>query len=51
MPQMAPINWLSLFMTFIIALLIFSAMNYFATIYTPETSTKSKNDLSISWKW
>nr|YP_010022644.1 ATP synthase F0 subunit 8 [Muscina pascuorum]QOP39492.1 ATP synthase F0 subunit 8 [Muscina pascuorum] len=33
MPQMAPINWLSLFIIFSFSFMLFNLMNYY--IYTP----------------
>nr|YP_009919003.1 ATP synthase F0 subunit 8 [Orthonevra geniculata]QMP96583.1 ATP synthase F0 subunit 8 [Orthonevra geniculata] len=53
MPQMAPINWLTLFITFSLIFIMFNIMNYF--IYSPMTP-KSKNTnkiimKSMNWKW
>nr|YP_010239063.1 ATP synthase F0 subunit 8 [Phrosinella nasuta]QTF74297.1 ATP synthase F0 subunit 8 [Phrosinella nasuta] len=54
MPQMAPINWLSLFIVFSIAFMIFNMMNYY--LFTPPMPKSSikynicvKN--SMNWKW
>uniref|UniRef100_UPI0030FF20C1 ATP synthase F0 subunit 8 n=1 Tax=Panorpa chengi TaxID=757039 RepID=UPI0030FF20C1 len=53
MPQMAPINWLSLFIMFSMTLLLFNMMNYYS--YTPKsTNIKEINkisSLSLNWKW
>nr|YP_009693800.1 ATP synthase F0 subunit 8 [Panorpa debilis]QEI03733.1 ATP synthase F0 subunit 8 [Panorpa debilis] len=53
MPQMAPINWLSLFIMFSITLLLFNVMNYYS--YSPKhSSIKEINKISSSsmiWKW
>nr|WKU83799.1 ATP synthase F0 subunit 8 [Betasyrphus sp. n. AU1] len=53
MPQMAPINWLFLFLLFSIIFILFNMMNYF--IYCP-LNPKSKNltkinTTSMNWKW
>nr|YP_010022709.1 ATP synthase F0 subunit 8 [Sarcophaga plotnikovi]QOP39557.1 ATP synthase F0 subunit 8 [Sarcophaga plotnikovi] len=54
MPQMAPIGWLSLFIIFSIAFLIFNMMNYYAFIpLTPKSnlSIQMKSMNSLNWKW
>nr|WKU83813.1 ATP synthase F0 subunit 8 [Brachypalpus cyanella] len=53
MPQMAPINWLSLFLLFSLIFMLFNMMNYF--IYSPSTlKSKNMNKIytnSMNWKW
>nr|QTC08204.1 ATP synthase F0 subunit 8 [Parachauliodes yanbaru] len=52
MPQMAPLNWLILFMFFTILFMIFNIMNYY--IYTPSLTSFPKINLknySLTWKW
>uniref|UniRef100_UPI0030FE5577 ATP synthase F0 subunit 8 n=1 Tax=Prodasineura autumnalis TaxID=193254 RepID=UPI0030FE5577 len=53
MPQMAPMSWLTLFMFFSIALMMFSIMNYYS--YLPKTEeTESLKSLIVNkmnWKW
>nr|APX40814.1 ATP synthase F0 subunit 8 [Smaragdina concolor] len=51
MPQMAPINWLSLFITFIITLLVFSTMNYFFITYFPKKPVFHKKTSLNNWSW
>nr|APX40333.1 ATP synthase F0 subunit 8 [Clytra quadripunctata] len=51
MPQMAPINWLSLFMMFIVSLLMFSTMNYFFIMYSPKKSVFFKKTSLNNWSW
>nr|UFZ13076.1 ATP synthase F0 subunit 8 [Protohermes similis] len=52
MPQMAPINWLLLFILFSIILILFNIMNYYITMpNSPETSSKSFKLNSLNWKW
>nr|APX40190.1 ATP synthase F0 subunit 8 [Smaragdina rufimana] len=51
MPQMAPINWLSLFITFVISLIIFSSVNYFFIMYQPKKITFSKKTSANNWLW
>nr|YP_009560902.1 ATP synthase F0 subunit 8 [Hydrotaea chalcogaster]QAB45335.1 ATP synthase F0 subunit 8 [Hydrotaea chalcogaster] len=54
MPQMAPIGWLSLFIIFSIAFMIFNMMNYYSYNPTmPKSNLINKNNLinSMNWKW
>nr|YP_010730247.1 ATP synthase F0 subunit 8 [Blepharipa latigena]WEG23062.1 ATP synthase F0 subunit 8 [Blepharipa latigena] len=54
MPQMAPINWLSLFIIFIITFLIFNMMNYYLFIPILPKSNLMNNNMkmnSLNWKW
>nr|WRQ18111.1 ATP synthase F0 subunit 8 [Tachinomorphus sp. 1 FYJ-2024a] len=51
MPQMMPLNWLSLFFMFIMIFMIFNSLNYFSFMYTPKSSTNLKNKHSMNWKW
>nr|AXS65913.1 ATP synthase F0 subunit 8 [Tenebrionoidea sp. 20 KM-2017] len=51
MPQMAPLNWLTLMIFFIAALLVFNSLNYFSFTYKPSSSLKSKKEHTINWKW
>nr|QCG71544.1 ATP synthase F0 subunit 8 [Gasterophilus nigricornis] len=53
MPQMAPINWLSMMIIFSLSFIIFNMMNYYS--FNP-TMPKSKGPQKISasslmWKW
>nr|UFZ12816.1 ATP synthase F0 subunit 8 [Acanthacorydalis sinensis] len=52
MPQMAPINWLILFLLFSIIMIMFNIMNYF--IYSASLPKESITNLklnSLIWKW
>ncbi|YP_009437732.1 ATP synthase F0 subunit 8 (mitochondrion) [Aethina tumida] len=51
MPQMAPLNWLMLFIYFIIIFLMFNVMNYYSFLYKIKSSDIKKNKISYSWKW
>nr|AVN67457.1 ATP synthase F0 subunit 8 [Gyna capucina] len=51
MPQMMPLNWLTLYLFFIIILIGFSFMNYYSFIPTPSTSEKMIKMSSMNWKW
>nr|YP_010713121.1 ATP synthase F0 subunit 8 [Rhodesiella elegantula]WDA93987.1 ATP synthase F0 subunit 8 [Rhodesiella elegantula] len=53
MPQMAPINWLFLFIMFTVIFLLFNMMNYYSILPTSPKSDK-KNEFksnSFNWKW
>nr|YP_010868508.1 ATP synthase F0 subunit 8 [Apatetica glabra]WGU20041.1 ATP synthase F0 subunit 8 [Apatetica glabra] len=51
MPQMAPMNWLFLFIMFIMIFMLFNSVNYFSFKYTPMVKTTIKNINKINWKW
>nr|YP_009995353.1 ATP synthase F0 subunit 8 [Ochthebius glaber]QNP09769.1 ATP synthase F0 subunit 8 [Ochthebius glaber] len=52
MPQMAPMNWLVLFIMFSIIFLMFNSMNYFSFKYTPINKTMlNTNKFKLTWKW
>nr|YP_010238574.1 ATP synthase F0 subunit 8 [Cephenemyia stimulator]QTE20631.1 ATP synthase F0 subunit 8 [Cephenemyia stimulator] len=53
MPQMSPINWLSLFIIFSITFVIFNMMNYFNFFPSTPKSHFPKNKInnSMNWKW
>nr|AML25630.1 ATP synthase F0 subunit 8 [Staphylinidae sp. BMNH 1274679] len=51
MPQMAPMNWLSLFIMFTITFLIFNSMNFFSFFYNYKLSKFNKTTKLINWKW
>nr|YP_010506501.1 ATP synthase F0 subunit 8 [Volucella nigricans]QGW56737.1 ATP synthase F0 subunit 8 [Volucella nigricans]UXF58219.1 ATP synthase F0 subunit 8 [Volucella nigricans] len=53
MPQMAPINWLSLFLLFFLIFILFNMVNYY--IYMPSMNktkmSKKINMTPMNWKW
>nr|ALO77221.1 ATP synthase F0 subunit 8 [Phycosecis limbata] len=52
MPQMAPLSWLTLFISFTIIFLLLNSMNYFCFNY--KTNLINKNFTkkhSNNWKW
>nr|ALO70966.1 ATP synthase F0 subunit 8 [Aleocharinae sp. 4 EF-2015] len=51
MPQMAPMNWLSLFLMFIATFMIFNSLNYFCFLYQPKSFKINKIISKINWKW
>nr|ALO76763.1 ATP synthase F0 subunit 8 [Sciobius sp. SCI01] len=51
MPQMAPINWLTLYFLFITVFLMFIIINYFIFLYTPKMIKRKKITSKLNWKW
>nr|ALO76947.1 ATP synthase F0 subunit 8 [Fleutiauxia armata] len=51
MPQMMPLNWLSLMIFFIYLYLLFNTLIYYNFLYSPKTSTIKKITLKYTWKW
>nr|ARH53782.1 ATP synthase F0 subunit 8 [Cortodera humeralis] len=51
MPQMAPLNWLVLFIFFSMIFLIFNSLNYFSFNYNIKSKISQKNKLIYNWKW
>nr|QTZ19010.1 ATP synthase F0 subunit 8 [Mycomya sp. WQY006] len=54
MPQMAPINWLSLFIMFTIVYLLFCILNYYNYFLTYPLKTNKINTSKkkfLNWKW
>nr|AND96528.1 ATP synthase F0 subunit 8 [Onthophagus diabolicus] len=51
MPQMAPINWLTLFLYFSFIFLMFNAMNFYSFNYNIKTFMFKKKKKILNWKW
>nr|YP_009918990.1 ATP synthase F0 subunit 8 [Elodes minuta]YP_010385129.1 ATP synthase F0 subunit 8 [Elodes marginata]ARH53847.1 ATP synthase F0 subunit 8 [Elodes minuta]QMP96570.1 ATP synthase F0 subunit 8 [Elodes minuta]UPL65139.1 ATP synthase F0 subunit 8 [Elodes marginata] len=52
MPQMAPMNWLTLFIMFTIIFIMFNSLNYFTYLKTtPKTNNKTLLSKTLNWKW
>nr|ALO70600.1 ATP synthase F0 subunit 8 [Gyrohypnus fracticornis] len=52
MPQMAPMNWLILFINFSIVFLMFNSMNYFSFKYPLKKYCKQiLSQTKLNWKW
>nr|YP_009472872.1 ATPase subunit 8 [Melophagus ovinus]ART65745.1 ATPase subunit 8 [Melophagus ovinus]AWB97138.1 ATP synthase F0 subunit 8 [Melophagus ovinus] len=51
MPQMAPINWLSLFFMFNFIFIILCMLNYFNYNLMITKSKNKMNNFSMIWKW
>nr|YP_009073572.1 ATP synthase F0 subunit 8 [Aeolesthes oenochrous]BAP59122.1 ATP synthase F0 subunit 8 [Aeolesthes oenochrous] len=51
MPQMAPLNWLILFMFFTIIFILFNTVNYYSFMYNVKQKIPIKNTVKFNWKW
>nr|QVM79182.1 ATP synthase F0 subunit 8 [Nepiodes costipennis multicarinatus] len=51
MPQMAPLNWLTLLLSFTTIFILFNTMNYFMFLYDIKKTKISKSKLITNWKW
>nr|YP_010304994.1 ATP synthase F0 subunit 8 [Semidalis macleodi]ULR86825.1 ATP synthase F0 subunit 8 [Semidalis macleodi] len=52
MPQMAPMNWLFLFIYSILMLYLFSNLNYFINYKNLSFKSKINKNLKLNnWKW
>nr|ALO76752.1 ATP synthase F0 subunit 8 [Acmaeodera sp. RUGACM01] len=51
MPQMAPLNWLILFIVFTLAFLTIILINYFRFLPSPSYWKSRKLEKKINWKW
>nr|YP_010736689.1 ATP synthase F0 subunit 8 [Heterophrynus longicornis]WEM34673.1 ATP synthase subunit 8 [Heterophrynus longicornis] len=51
MPQMAPMNWLSLILFMSVSLLIIIPLTHFSLHSTPLAPTKNPPLKTIPWKW
>nr|YP_009567874.1 ATP synthase F0 subunit 8 [Sitona obsoletus]QBF03823.1 ATP synthase F0 subunit 8 [Sitona obsoletus] len=51
MPQMAPLNWLTLYFIFILLFIMFMILNYFSFTYSPKNFKKDKMKIILNWKW
>nr|AXS65623.1 ATP synthase F0 subunit 8 [Cucujoidea sp. 38 KM-2017] len=51
MPQMAPMNWISLFIFFTLIFLLINSLNYFSFKYPNHFFSTNKIFKKINWKW
>nr|YP_011016963.1 ATP synthase subunit 8 [Aegus fukiensis]AFQ62178.1 ATP synthase F0 subunit 8 [Cheironitis sp. MJTNT-2012]WQB61565.1 ATP synthase subunit 8 [Aegus fukiensis] len=51
MPQMAPLSWLMLMLTFVLIMMIFNSTNFFNSNYNPQISSFFKKTSLTNWKW
>nr|WIL79800.1 ATP synthase F0 subunit 8 [Neohydnus sinensis] len=51
MPQMSPLNWVSLFISFSLIFLMINANNYFFIMNNPSIQKNTLNLKKNNWKW
>nr|AIY61831.1 ATP synthase F0 subunit 8 [Leptomyxotermes doriae]URH16544.1 ATP synthase F0 subunit 8 [Leptomyxotermes doriae] len=52
MPQMMPMEWALLYITFLTTFLMFNIMNYFSQSPSKQSKTsKYINTYKVNWKW
>nr|ALO77303.1 ATP synthase F0 subunit 8 [Byrrhinus sp. BYR01] len=51
MPHMAPMNWVTLFITFSLTFIVFNSMNYFTLSYQPKFKKIKEAKIKLNWKW
>nr|AML25861.1 ATP synthase F0 subunit 8 [Staphylinidae sp. BMNH 1274173] len=51
MPQMAPLNWLFLFLFMTMIFLVFNSMNYFSFLYSSSYTPSNQKKNINNWKW
>nr|YP_003204891.1 ATP synthase F0 subunit 8 [Mordella atrata]ACO92580.1 ATP synthase F0 subunit 8 [Mordella atrata] len=51
MPQMAPLNWLSLMILFLSIFILIMMLNYFSFQYKSKKSLITSSSHKINWKW
>nr|WIL79929.1 ATP synthase F0 subunit 8 [Callimerus sp.] len=51
MPQMSPLNWVSLFISFSMIFMLINSTNYFFISYNFSSKTKKLILNKINWKW
>nr|AND96422.1 ATP synthase F0 subunit 8 [Onthophagus vulpes] len=51
MPQMAPINWLTLFIYFSLIFMLFNTLNFYLFNYNIKTFSFKKKKNNLNWKW
>nr|AQP27748.1 ATP synthase F0 subunit 8 [Nasutitermes sp. FG-ND2-30] len=52
MPQMMPMEWTLLYLTFLSTFLMFNIMNYFAQLPNKKSNPKEAiNTHKTNWKW
>nr|APX40554.1 ATP synthase F0 subunit 8 [Longitarsus cerinthes] len=51
MPQMMPLNWLTLMLFFIMIFYFFNNLNFYNFFYPPKMKKLTKTKISLNWKW
>nr|YP_010728544.1 ATP synthase F0 subunit 8 [Helota thoracica]WEA76630.1 ATP synthase subunit 8 [Helota thoracica] len=51
MPQMMPLNWVTLFIFFSMTLIITNSINYYSFMYNIKKFKTFKKKINLNWKW
>nr|QWL15007.1 ATP synthase subunit 8 [Morphostenophanes sinicus] len=51
MPQMAPLNWLTLMLTFVVILLMFNIKTFYTVNHRPVINKLMIKKTHLTWKW
>nr|YP_009573024.1 ATP synthase F0 subunit 8 [Podagricomela nigricollis]QBF44001.1 ATP synthase F0 subunit 8 [Podagricomela nigricollis] len=51
MPQMMPLNWLTLMIFFIFCFYLFNNINYYSFLYNKKSANIIKKSFKFNWKW
>nr|APX40411.1 ATP synthase F0 subunit 8 [Aphthona albertinae] len=51
MPQMMPLNWLTLMFFMALIFYLFNNLNYFIFVYKFKKTNFLKNKILLNWKW
>nr|AYQ19097.1 ATP synthase F0 subunit 8 [Tenebrionidae sp. 1 ACP-2013] len=51
MPQMAPLNWLTLMISFSMILIMFNTINFYSFSYQIQKSKTKIKTMKTNWKW
>nr|QIV24565.1 ATP synthase F0 subunit 8 [Phaolus metallicus] len=51
MPQMAPLNWLTLLLFFTSIFLVFNMINFFTFNYFVKKTPYKETKIQYNWKW
>nr|ARH54211.1 ATP synthase F0 subunit 8 [Crepidodera pluta] len=51
MPQMMPLNWLSLMLFFIMIFYLYNNLNFYSFLYMNKKMKFTKKESKFNWKW
>nr|AYQ19087.1 ATP synthase F0 subunit 8 [Amarygmini sp. ACP-2013] len=51
MPQMAPLNWLTLMISFSLIMIMFNIINFYSFSYQIQKKETKIKTMKTNWKW
>nr|APX40047.1 ATP synthase F0 subunit 8 [Psylliodes cupreatus] len=51
MPQMMPLNWISLMLFFTLIFYCFNTLNFFLFLYNKKKNNLNFKSFKLNWKW